>query len=216
MQRGSPVRTLALGSALALAVLGSSAGAAAAGSTSRAGATPTNVDISQRPQNESEEAIAVNPTNPKNIVMVSNVDFPQAGMFEGVSFDGGSTWKTSLMGGARDNLGLTCCDPTLAFDDSGVLFMAYLLNAGATVPAAYSKDGGLTFTRIPDIAKPAGSNSNTAKEPGLFRYTDHPTIATIHGADWVVFNANGPAHPSAPAARRLRHPCASPPRHGVP
>ena len=91
MQRGSPVRTLALGSALALAVLGSSVGAAAAGSTSRAGATPTNVDISQRPQNESEEAIAVNPTNPKNIVMVSNVDFPQAGMFEGVSFDGGST-----------------------------------------------------------------------------------------------------------------------------
>ncbi len=32
------------------------------------GATPTNVDVSQRVGNESEEAIAVNPTNPNNIV----------------------------------------------------------------------------------------------------------------------------------------------------
>src|SRR5207253_3753525 len=63
--------------------------------------------------------------------------------------------------------------------------LAYLLNAGATVQVAYSKDGGLTFTRIPDIAKPAGSNSNTAKERGLFRYTDQPTIATGHGDVWV-------------------------------
>ena len=216
MQRGSPVRTLALGSALALAVLGSSVGGAAAGSTSRAGATPTNVDISQRPQNESEEAIAVNPTNPKNIVMVSNVDFPLAGMFEGVSFDGGSTWKTSLIGSGRDNLGLTCCDPTLAFDDSGVLFMAYLLNAGATVPVAYSKDGGLTFTRIPDIAKPAGSNSNTAKERGLFRYTDQPTIATGHGDVWVVFNAGGPIVATGATARSLLHHGAFPPVQVVP
>ena len=35
--------------------------------------TPTNVDVSQRHLNESEEAIAVNPTNPRNIVVVTNV-----------------------------------------------------------------------------------------------------------------------------------------------
>ena len=35
--------------------------------------TPVNVDVSQRHLNESEEAIAVNPTNPNNIVIVTNV-----------------------------------------------------------------------------------------------------------------------------------------------
>src|ERR1700730_14552764 len=62
-----------------------------------------NIDVSQRHTNESEEAVAVNPTNPKNIVIVTNVDFPAAGMFEGVSFNGGSTWTTTLIGD-NDNL----------------------------------------------------------------------------------------------------------------
>ncbi len=50
---------------------------------------PTNVDVSQRSGNESEETVAVNPTNPNNIVIVTNVDFPAAGMFAAVSLDGG-------------------------------------------------------------------------------------------------------------------------------
>src|SRR5438094_226709 len=70
----------------------------------RAGTTVTNVDISQRHLNESEEAIAVNPTDANNIVEVSNVDLPLVGMWEGVSFDGGKTWTTSLIGD-NDNLG---------------------------------------------------------------------------------------------------------------
>ena len=190
MQRGSVLPTVTFVSALVVAILGSSARAVAAGAPG-ASFKPINVDVSQRSHNESEEAIAVNPTNPKNIVMVSNVDAPVAGMFEGVSFDGGSTWTRSLIGNG-DNLGLACCDPTLSFSDSGVLFMAYLLNMGATVPVAYSKNGGRSFTRIPDIAKPAGSNSNTSKERGLFRFTDQPTITTGHGDVWVVFNGGGP------------------------
>src|SRR6266567_4444659 len=67
------------------------------------GAAPVpNVDVSQRHLNESEEAIAVNPTNPNNIVIVTNVGHREAGltagMFEGVSFDGGATWATKLIG----------------------------------------------------------------------------------------------------------------------
>jgi hypothetical protein len=58
-----------------------------------AAAAPANVDISQRHLNESEEAIAVNPVNPDNIVTVTNVGHGEAGlaagMFEGVSFDCG-------------------------------------------------------------------------------------------------------------------------------
>src|SRR5207248_11554292 len=93
-----------------------------------------NVDVSQRHTNESEEAVAVNPTNPKNIVIVTNVDFPAAGMFEGVSFDGGATWTKKLIGiGGKDNLGAACCDPSLSFDNNGNLFMNYLYKVGNVV-----------------------------------------------------------------------------------
>ena len=152
MSRG----TLAGGLIAALATVGLVTSSAAASGKPTGGGIPTNVDASQWHHNESEGAIAVNPTNPNNIVIVTNVDFPAAGMFEGVSFDGGKTWSRALIGNG-DNLGDACCDPTLSFDSSGNLFMAYLLNVGATVPVAYSTDGGVTFTRIPDIAKPAGS-----------------------------------------------------------
>src|SRR5436853_6497931 len=118
---------------------------------------PTNVDISQRHTNESETSIAVNPTNPQNIVMVSNVDFPAAGLFEGVSFDGGKTWTTKLIGD-NDNLKDACCDPSLSFDNYGNLFMTYLYNIEDQVPIALSKDGGLSFNLIANIAKPPKQN----------------------------------------------------------
>src|SRR5438046_7754121 len=70
---------------------------------------PGNDDVSRRHFNESEEAVAINPTNPSNIVIVTNVDHPDAGLFEGVSFDGGQTWTTKLIGD-NDNLGDACCD----------------------------------------------------------------------------------------------------------
>jgi len=57
----------------------------AAVSAAQPAAPPGNVDVSQWAHNESEESIAVNPTNPDNIVIVSNVDYPQAGMFKAVS-----------------------------------------------------------------------------------------------------------------------------------
>src|SRR5512143_926579 len=63
---------------------------------------PPNVDISQRHLNESEEAIAVNPTNPNNIVVFTNIGHREAGltagMLLGVSFDGGTTWTTRIVG----------------------------------------------------------------------------------------------------------------------
>src|SRR5712664_4266662 len=108
-------------------------------------ATPINVDVSQRHLNESEQAIAVNPTNPNNIVVVTNVGHREAtltaGMFEGVSFDGGATWTTHLIGN-NDNLGDACCDPSLSFDEYGNLFMSYLYETENAVPVALSTDGG--------------------------------------------------------------------------
>ena len=176
----------------AAALAGGSAGAARSTNGPRGTLSIANVDVSQRHFNESEEAVTVNPTNPQNVVIVTNVDNPSAGMFEGVTFDGGSTWATSLIGN-NDNLGAACCDPTLSFDQYGNLFLSYLYNVGNVVPVALSTDGGLHFNVIANIAKPASSTTQTSEERrGLFRFVDQPTIIAAHNEVWLVFNAGGP------------------------
>jgi len=168
-------------------------GAAAAG-------IPTNVDVSQRHLNESEEAIAINPTNPNNIVIVTNIGHLEAGltagMFKAVSFDGGSTWTRTLigLGTAGDALGDACCDPTLSFDEFGNLFMSYLYQTENAVPVALSTDGGLTFSLVANIvAPPSGTpTKSNGDNRGLFRFVDQPTITAGRGEVWVIFNGGGP------------------------
>jgi hypothetical protein len=188
-----PMMVVAIATGAALAAAPAVVAAAQTGA-----ATPVNVDISQRHLNESEEAIAVNPTNPNNVVTVTNVGHGEAGltagMFEGVSFDGGKTWAKKLIGlGAGDPLGDACCDPSLSFDRYGNLFMTYLYEVEDQVPVALSTDGGLNFHVIANISKAdlpgkkAGGDNR-----GLFRFVDQPTITAAHGEAWVVFNAGGP------------------------
>ena len=174
-----------------------------------AGAAPVpNVDVSQRHLNESEEAIAVNPTNPNNIVIVTNVGHREAGltagMMEAVSFDGGSTWSRHLIG-TNDNLGDACCDPSLSFDQYGNLFLTYLYEVENEVPIALSTDGGLSFNVIANIqAPPKGTPTKAAGDNrGLFRFVDQPTITTGAGEVWVVFNAGGPMFATGAAVTGL-------------
>jgi hypothetical protein len=188
---------------LAIVIAGATAAAALAGVPAAARAVasqavPVNVDVSQRHLNESEEAVAVNPTNPNNIVTVTNVGHAEAGltagMFEGVSFDGGKTWTTKLIAlGGSDPLGDGCCDPSLSFDRYGNLFMTYLYQVEDQVPVALSTDGGLTFHVIANISKadlPAKKGGGDNR--GLFRFVDQPTITVAENEVWVVFNAGGP------------------------
>src|SRR5262249_18838585 len=185
--------------ALALAVLASTPAALAAARTGPATVvTPANVDISQRDLNESEEAIAVNPANPSNIVTVTNVGHAEAGlaagMFEGISFDGGKTWTTKLIAlGAGDPLGDACCDPSLSFDSYGNLFRTYLYKVEDQVPVALSTDGGLTSHVIANISKASLPGKKAGGDNrGLFRFVDQPTITAASGEVWVIFNAGGP------------------------
>jgi hypothetical protein len=167
-----------------------------------------NIDVSQRHLNESEETIAVNPTNPNNIVIVSNVGHREAGltagMFEAVSFDGGATWSRKLIGN-NDNLGDACCDPSLSFDRFGNLFLTYLYQTENTVPVALSTDGGLTFNVIATVtAPPKGTPTKAAGDGrGLFRFVDQPTITTGSGEVWLVFNAGGPMFATGAAVTGL-------------
>ena len=184
--------TLIFGALIAVAAL------LATSATAQAAATPTNVDVSQRHLNESEEAIAVNPTNPNNIVIFTNVGHSEAGlaagMFLGVSFDGGQTWTRRLVGlGNGDPLGDTCCDPSLSFDRYGNLFMTYLYQVEDQVPIALSADGGLTFNVIANIsAADLPAKKSRGDNRGLFRFVDQPTVIARKNEVWVVFNAGGP------------------------
>jgi hypothetical protein len=180
--------------------------------SSASGVTPpANVDVSQRHLNESEETIAVNPTNPNNIVTVTNVGHKEAGlaagMFEGVSFDGGATWTTKLIGlGTGDPLGDACCDPSLSFDQYGNLFMTYLYQVEDTVPIALSTDGGLTFHVIASIsAGDLPAKKSSADTRGLFRFVDQPTIIAGRGAVWLLFNAGGPMAATGAAVSGFGH-----------
>ena len=156
--------------------------------------TPQNVNVSQRAGNESEEAIAVNPTNPKNMVMFTNIAEGVNGMFLAVSFDSGQTWSKQIVGEGTDVFGDTCCDPSLSFDEFGNLFMTYLYNVDNLVPVALSTNGGLSFSVIANIGAPAGlaQTKGARAERGLFRFVDQPTIIAGHGEVWVIFNAGGP------------------------
>jgi hypothetical protein len=185
-----------------MAVLAGSFIAPAASAEAADGATAVapNVDVSQRHGNESETTVAVNPTNVQNVVIVSNIAGPDRGMFAAVSFDGGATWATRIIGNG-DNLGVACCDPSLSFDQQGNLFLTYLLRGPnnefpPVVPVALSTDGGLSFRNIAMIGSPsalAGRTLSRGSDPrGLFRYVDQPTITTGAGAVWVVVNAGGP------------------------
>jgi hypothetical protein len=182
---------------MAVSILSVAAMVASVVASLPAAATPANVDVSRRHLNESEEAIAVNPTNPNNIVIVTNVGHREAGleagMFAGVSFDGGQTWATRLIGN-NDNLGDACCDPSLSFDQHGNLFLTYLYQVENVVPVALSTDGGLSFHLVANIG--AGGSATASRsgtdDRGLFRFVDQPTITAGEDEAWVIFNAGGP------------------------
>jgi BNR/Asp-box repeat len=163
--------------------------------------TPFNVDVSQRHLNESEEAVAVNPTNPDNIVIITNIGHLEAGltsgMFKAVSFDGGNTWQTSIIGTEQDastGLGDACCDPSLSFDRYGNLFFTYLYETENLLPIALSTDGGLTFNVIAKISGIGKRNGKLgeSEQRGLFRFVDQPTITAAENEVWVVVNVGGP------------------------
>ena len=185
---------------------------ALAASPSGGGAPPANVDVSKRLGNESEEAIAVNPTNPDNVVVVTNVAEGFSGLFEGVSFDGGQTWSTKIiadaqtMGGGADGLGDACCDPSLAFDRFGNLFLSYLYENldENVVPVALSTDGGLHFHVIANIPKPPKlPGEKGPSRHGEYRFVDQETVVTGESSVWVVYNSGGPMSATGARVRGL-------------
>jgi hypothetical protein len=137
-----------------------------------AAATIPNLNVTAMPGNEAEDAIAVNPTNPSNIVAMSTLSDAVAGLAVGVSFNGGRTWSRSVIGATTsDPLGDICCDQQLAWDRFGNLWMTYLVNSNLDVLIAVSTDGGRSFRVAGDIV----TNG------------DQPSIAVGPNSVWVSY-----------------------------
>jgi hypothetical protein len=138
-----------------------------------AAATPSNLNVTATAGNEAENAIAVNPTDPSNVVAMSTLPDVVAGLAVGVSSDGGNTWARRVIGSTTgDPLGDICCDEQLAWDRFGNLWMTYLVNSSGDVLVALSTDGGGSFTKVADIQTKLG---------------DQPSIAAGSNSIWVSF-----------------------------
>jgi len=182
-------RLVVLGASL-MALVGT-----AAALTATAASTSANVDVSVLPNNDAEDAVAANPTNPSNVVAMAITFTQSAGLIEGISFNGGKTWKRQIIGGSTsDPLGDICCDEQLAWDRYGNLWMTYLLNSNGDVLVALSTDGGLTFRKVADVvATTVTGNSQPKDRPRgqvhVAQSSDQPSIAVGPTSVWVSYTS---------------------------
>jgi hypothetical protein len=146
----------------------------------------TDNDVSQKTGSDSECATATNPANPNQVFAFCNTT--GAGMLAARSTDGGATWfypdpvDKTIVDGDPGQGPSACCDPTLAWDTFGNLFITYINASVNTIETILSTDGGATFT---NLATFAGS-------------VDQPTVVaantTAPGAPvavWIIWNQSG-------------------------
>ncbi|HMA34796.1 MAG TPA: S-layer homology domain-containing protein [Chloroflexia bacterium] len=127
-------------------------------------------NVSQTPGNQAESFVVINPTNPNNLVVFSNLASGNS-IFRAYSLNGGTTWTrgTVATNGA-------CCDGQAVFDTFGNLFLVYINGAVNQINVILSTDGGATFS----APVTAGTGS-----------VDQPSIAVGNGSVWVDWNLSG-------------------------
>jgi len=124
------------GRAMLLAVCCFAAGKAAGEVTLMVG---PNVNITRSTNNNAEECIAINPTNPKNLF--ASDTWTVASRY---SVDGGITWKDSDVSALPPSRG----DVSAVFDNFGNLFLARFVGGGAQSAVGLSVDSGATFALL--------------------------------------------------------------------
>jgi hypothetical protein len=142
------------------------------------------------PQNET--TIAVNPTNPNNVIAGAN-DYRVCCDFTGLndatgwayfSFDGGTTWGNVQVPGLTAETGAT--GPLKKFDSAGDPVMAF----GSDGTAYYAN---IAFSRVSPVSGIIVSRSTnggqTWSAPNLVTYTDSGNF--LHDKVWLAAGPNG-------------------------
>ncbi|MFO1493109.1 MAG: thermonuclease family protein [Lysobacterales bacterium] len=142
-----------------------------------------DINTSVKTGDDNECAAAIDPSNPQRMFLSCNT--ASAGLFATRTVNGGQTWtypdasdKTIADGDAGQGQS-ACCDPTLAWDRFGNLYVTYINAATNSIVTLLSTDAGLTYTEIGNFT---GS-------------VDQPTIVAANvGANaniWIVWNDSG-------------------------
>jgi hypothetical protein len=126
-----------------------------------------NVNVSNLAGAQSEVGIAIDPTNPQNMVAVSNniADLSRLGVW--FSTDGGITWTANFIDENEDGFGAgdSRFDPNVAFDSDGNVYVVYsTTGTGNRLLLARSTDGGQNFNQVTTVTTdtPTASNLHTA------------------------------------------------------
>ncbi|MGH3758329.1 sialidase family protein [Actinophytocola sp.] len=152
-----------------------------------------------------ETAIAINPTDPNNVIAGSNDYEPGVDSTMGVyvSFDGGRTWPHS--GHARqvvtpDRIMYGTGDPVLAFDRAGVAYASFIAfgraNCDSYIAVSRSTDGGVTWTVPSDDVAPG---TETTPGDGIVVHNGGPEDCRIfHDKEWMTTGPRPPGVPLVP------------------
>src|SRR5262245_56948677 len=115
-----------------------------------------NINASADPSNANHDiALDINPTNPLDVVGISQkgTAYTSLGLYR--SLDGGLTWTTTTIDDSVDSLGAAShrFDPSVAYDATGKLYVAYGVDDGTTtsVIVARSDDNGATFSQVTTV-----------------------------------------------------------------
>lgn len=132
-----------------------------------------NVNITKSTPYQGEGSIAVNPANAKQLFEASNET--ANALIGGRSSDGGATWTSGEFAvGKSGDLPSACCDPSLAWDGSGNLFLAYVNGATSSIDVGLSTDGGATWSLATHFDGGVGD-------------VDRPTVAVGDNSVWVTW-----------------------------
>lgn len=145
-----------------------------------------NVNVTRWPTDQTEPAIAIDPTNPNRIFVAANTASAQ-GIFAAYSTNAGASWSYTdpsdgTIADGRDGFPLACCDSSLSAscDLFGNIFLVYLKSTSPeSINILLSTNGGRSFVLVTTLA--SGHN------------IDQPTITTAcssgstTGTAWVTY-----------------------------
>ena len=154
-----------------------------------------------------EVAIAVNPSNPDNLVGASfqtgMPPKPRAGSYTYVTMDGGKTWKTII---SQDPQNFVQGDDAMAFSSDGTAYHVHLSFDGIRVPrpkraesgiiVSASRDGGLTWNEPVPAINHVNSVTPFEDKPGILadNAAGSPFKGNVYLA-WTRFDVYGSHDP---------------------